>query len=61
LKLGCFAVYAIVWFTKVETNGRTLEELSEVFAAKNPRKASTQKRKVEFDATNRHVIDSKEL
>jgi hypothetical protein len=30
----------------VETKGKTLEELSEVFNAKNPRKASTKKVKV---------------
>ena len=33
--------FAIIYFFFVETKGRTLEELQEVFEAKNPRKAST--------------------
>lgn len=32
---------AIIYFFFVETKGRTLEQLEEVFVAKNPRKAST--------------------
>lgn len=32
-----------IYFFFVETKGRTLEELEEVFQAKNPRKASTKK------------------
>jgi len=36
----------VVYFFFVETKGKTLEELSEVFNAKNPRKASTKKVKV---------------
>lgn len=35
-----------VYFFFVETKGKTLEELSEVFEAPNPRKASTRKIKV---------------
>jgi hypothetical protein len=35
-----------VYFFFVETKGKTLEELSEVFEAPNPRKASTRKVKV---------------
>jgi Sugar (and other) transporter len=31
-----------IYFFFVETKGRTLEELDEVFEAKNPRKASTK-------------------
>jgi len=57
----CPVMAAIVWFTMVETKGRTLEELSEVFSAKNPRKASTRMRKVEIDTTHRVVVDTKEL
>ena len=34
---------AFIYFFYVETKGRTLEELDEVFEASNPRKASTQK------------------
>jgi hypothetical protein len=35
----------------VETKGRTLEELDEIFEAKNPRKASTAK-----TTLKRHVV-----
>jgi len=33
--------FVFIYFFFVETKGRTLEELDEVFDAKNPRKAST--------------------
>jgi Sugar (and other) transporter len=33
--------FLFIYFIFVETKGRTLEELDEVFDAKNPRKAST--------------------
>ena len=33
--------FAFIYLFFVETKGRTLEELDEVFEAKNPRKAST--------------------
>jgi hypothetical protein len=33
--------FIFIYFFFVETKGRTLEELDEVFDAKNPRKAST--------------------
>ena len=39
-----------VYFFFVETAGHTLEELSSIFEAKNPRKASTKKVKVEMNA-----------
>ncbi|KAH6648093.1 general substrate transporter [Truncatella angustata] len=50
----------VIYFFFVETAGKTLEEMSEIFEAKNPRKASTQKTKVDFDSTGRvlHVDDS---
>ena len=35
--------FVVIYFFFVETKGRTLEELDEVFEAKNPRKASTEK------------------
>ncbi|KAH7489688.1 Lactose permease [Fusarium oxysporum f. sp. matthiolae] len=35
--------FAFIYFFFVETKGRTLEELGAVFAAKNPRKASTRR------------------
>ena len=36
-----------IYFFYVETKGRTLEELDQVFEEKNPRKASTRKVTVE--------------
>ncbi len=38
---------AFIYFFYVETKGRTLEELDQVFEEKNPRKASTRKVTVE--------------
>jgi hypothetical protein len=35
-----------MYFFFVETKGLTLEEMDDIFEAKNPRKASTQKKKV---------------
>ncbi|KAJ9654909.1 hypothetical protein H2198_006091 [Neophaeococcomyces mojaviensis] len=35
--------FVIIYFFFVETKGRTLEELDEIFEAKNPRKASTMR------------------
>lgn len=46
---------AIIYFFFVETAGKTLEELKEVFEAKNPVKASTRKVKVELDERGRVV------
>ncbi|RYP08711.1 hypothetical protein DL764_001731 [Monosporascus ibericus] len=37
---------AIIWWMIPETKGRTLEELDEIFKAKNPVKASTQKKEI---------------
>lgn len=39
----------------VETAGKTLEELKEIFEADNPRKASTKKTKVALDEVG-HVV-----
>jgi len=39
----------IIYFFFVETAGKTLEEMGEIFNAPNPRKASTMKTKVEID------------
>lgn len=38
--------FAFMYFFFVETKGLTLEEMDDIFEAKNPRKASTQKKKV---------------
>jgi len=40
----------------IETKGRTLEELDEIFQAKNPRKASTEKKKIALDA-NANIVE----
>ncbi len=41
----------VIYFFFVETAGKTLEEMGDVFAAKNPRKESTKKTQVEIDVT----------
>jgi hypothetical protein len=46
-----------VYFFFVETKGKTLEELSEVFEAPNPRKASTRKIKVAVTESG-HVVQA---
>ncbi|KAH9907217.1 lactose permease [Xylariomycetidae sp. FL2044] len=45
----------VIYFFFVETAGKTLEKLGEIFEAKNPRKASTKKVKVELDDAG-HVL-----
>lgn len=47
----------VVYFFLVETKGFTLEELDEVFASKNPVKASLQKRRIAVDET-KNVIEA---
>ncbi|KAK2594316.1 hypothetical protein QQS21_007961 [Conoideocrella luteorostrata] len=49
----------IIYFTLPETKGRTLEELDNIFASKNPVKASTSKKKI---LVNQHgdVLDVKQ-
>ncbi|RYP18656.1 hypothetical protein DL765_003791 [Monosporascus sp. GIB2] len=51
---------AIIWWMIPETKGRTLEELDEIFKAKNPVKASTQKKEI---AVNQYgdVVDVHEV
>ena len=46
-----------IYFFFVETAGKTLEELSGVFEAKNPAKASIKKTKVAIDESG-HVVDA---
>lgn len=49
------AMMLITYSFFVETAGKTLEELKEIFEAKNPRKESTKKVKVRVDE-NGHVL-----
>jgi MFS family permease len=50
----------VIYFFFVETAGKTLEELGEIFEAKNPRKESTKKVKVNIDESGHvfHVDDT---
>lgn len=45
----------VIYFFFVETAGKTLEELKEIFEAPNPRKESTKKVKVGLDNTGNVV------
>ncbi|KAK8878735.1 lactose permease [Apiospora arundinis] len=45
----------VIYFFFVETAGKTLEEMTEIFEAPNPRKASTRKVKMEVDQSGRVV------
>ncbi|KAF9876718.1 hypothetical protein CkaCkLH20_05564 [Colletotrichum karsti] len=49
---------AFIYFMYPETMGKTLEELTDVFEAKNPRKASMRRVIVELDE-NGHAVDVK--
>ena len=40
-----------IYFFAVETAGKTLEEMGSIFSAKNPRKESTRKHKIEVNAS----------
>lgn len=55
----CAVEAVILYLYMVETRGYTLEELDEVFAAKNPRKASTARKRLILDAAD-SVIDVKD-
>ncbi|USP75330.1 hypothetical protein yc1106_02604 [Curvularia clavata] len=46
---------AVIFFFFVETAGKTLEELKEIFEAPNPRNASLRKTKVEIDSAGQVV------
>lgn len=50
----------IIYFFAVETANKTLEELSSIFNAPNPRKESTRKAQIEVDSAG-NVVDVKEL
>ncbi|KAI1342979.1 lactose permease [Xylariaceae sp. FL0016] len=54
-----FIEIVVIYFFFVETAGHTLEELGAIFEAKNPRKASTKKVKVEL-TDNGHVVNVKD-
>jgi sugar porter (SP) family MFS transporter len=51
----CVVQAGIIWVFVPETKNRTLEELDEIFAAKNPMKESIRKKKLELDA-NANVV-----
>lgn len=46
----CGVQATVIWFWIPETKNRTLEELDEIFASKNPVKTSIQKKRLGFDA-----------
>ena len=54
--IWCAVQTTVIYFFIPETKGRTLEELDEIFEAPNPRKFSTQKKKLELDA-NANVVN----
>ena len=53
--IWCFIQAGIFYVFAPETRNRTLEELDDIFNAPNPRKASTEKKKLELDA-NANVV-----
>ncbi|KAF4765745.1 hypothetical protein HAV15_003541 [Penicillium sp. str.  len=48
-----------IYFFAVETNNRTLEELTDIFDAPNPRKKSTEKQQVLVSETEKQVVQVK--
>ncbi|KAK5045087.1 hypothetical protein LTR84_010235 [Exophiala bonariae] len=48
----------VIYLFAVETHGRTLEELTDIFRAPNPRKASTKKKKVIFPEDDLQVAST---
>jgi len=51
----CFVQTGIIYLIMPETKNRTLEELDDIFRAKNPMRASIAKKKLELDA-NANVV-----
>jgi len=51
----CAVQTVIIYFLIPETKNRTLEELDAIFNSPNPRKASTEKKKLELDA-NANIV-----
>lgn len=60
--LACWNIVQGVFITffAVETNGRTLEELAEIFEAPNPRKKSTEKQQILVSDTANEVVEVKD-
>lgn len=54
------SIAIIIYFLVPETKNRTLEELDEIFRAKNPMKASIAKRKVALDESA-NIVGVEEL
>jgi len=54
--IWCAVQAVVIYFFIPETKNRTLEELDEIFNAPNPRKASTQKKKIAIDH-NANVVN----
>ena len=50
-----------IYFFAVETCKRTLEELSDIFAAPNPRKRSTNPHQIVVSTETKEVIQTKEV
>jgi len=50
----------LIYFFAVETAGKTLEEMGEIFEARNPRKESTKRVKVEIDESGQVLGVNKE-
>jgi len=57
--IWCAFQTVVIYFFIPETKGRTLEELDEIFEARNPAKASLAKKKLKLDQ-NRNVLDVEE-
>lgn len=47
--IWCAIQAIVIYFLIPETKNRTLEELDSIFRAKNPRKESVRKKKLELD------------
>jgi len=54
---GIFAIY----FTFIETKGRSLEEINEIFEDPHPVRASLRKRNVVFDKEDGHVVSEQTI
>ena len=59
--LACWNIVqgVFIYFFAVETNNRTLEDLTEIFEAPNPRKKSTESQQVLVSDTANNVVEVK--